>query len=60
MFSSRKLLLFDNNKYTGTIRMAYEDILCMEKVINIVLEKLTGMWQVAESNIGKYLLIKAS
>ena len=60
MFSSRKLLLFDNNKYTGTIRMVYEDILCMEKVINIVLEKLTGMWQVAESNIGKYLLIKAS
>ena len=40
--------------------MVYEDILCMEKVINIVLEKLTGMWQVAESNIGKYLLIKAS
>ena len=40
--------------------MVYEDILCMEKVINIVLGKLTGMWQVAETNIGKYLLIKAS
>ena len=43
MFLSQKLLLFDNNKYTGSIRMVYEDILCMEKVINIVLGKLTGM-----------------
>ena len=40
--------------------MIYEDILCMEKEINIVVEKLKGMWQIAESNIGKYMLIKAS
>ena len=37
----------------------YEDILCMEKERNIIAEKLTGMWQIAESNIGKYMLIKA-
>ena len=37
----------------------YEDILCMEKERNVIVEKLTGMWQIAESNIGKYVLIKA-
>ena len=31
----------------------------MEKEKNIIVEKLTGMWQIAESNIGKYMLIKA-
>ena len=31
----------------------------MEKERNVIVEKLTGMWQIAESNIGKYVLIKA-
>ena len=43
MFSPQKLPLFEINKHTDTIRMIYEDILCMEKEINIVLEKLKGM-----------------
>ena len=60
VFSPQKLPLFEINKHTDTIRMIYEDILCMEKEINIVLEKLKGMWQIAESNNSKYMLIKAS
>ena len=49
MFSTQNLSFFENNKYTDTIRMVYEDTLCMglsnrnvEKVIKIVLEKLAS------------------
>ena len=49
VFSTQNLSFFENNKYTDTIRMVYEDKLCMglsnrnaEKVIKIVLEKLAS------------------
>ena len=49
MFSTQNLSFFENNKYTDTIRMVYEDTLHMglsnrnvEKVIKIVLEKLAS------------------
>ena len=49
MFSTQNLSFFENNKYTDTIRMVYEDTLRMglsnrnvEKVIKIVLEKLAS------------------
>ena len=29
MFLTKKLSFFENNKYTDSIRMVYEDILCM-------------------------------
>ena len=32
----------------------------MEKVIIIVVKRMTGMWQITERNIGKYMLIKGS
>ena len=68
VFTTKKLLVFKNNRYCDKIRMVYEDILCMglstrnvEKVIKIALEKLAGIEcdQLPKSTFSKYMLIEA-
>ena len=67
-FMTQEISVFKNGMYNDSVRMVYEDLLCMglstrnvEKVIRIVLEKLAGISveKLPKPTFTKYMLIEA-
>ena len=67
-FMTQEISVFKNGMYNDSVRMVYEDLLCMglstrnvEKVIRIVLEKLAGISveKLPKPTFAKYMLIEA-